>query len=99
MKDMMSMVKQAQQMKSKMEEMQAQLATIEMEGSAGGDMVKAIVNGENRVLRVQIDPSATADVETLEDLITVAVNDALTKVKLYVSGEMKKISGGMDLPF
>lgn len=99
MKDMMSMVKQAQQMKEKMEEMQAQLATIEMEGSAGGDMVKVKVDGKNKILRVQIDPSATTDVETLEDLVTVATNDALTKVQSYVSGEMKKISGGMDLPF
>lgn len=99
MKNMMDMMKQAQQMKKKMEAMQASLKTLEIEGQAGGDMVKALVNGENEVLRISIAPAAAEDLETLEDLVTVAVNDALNKVKTHVSAEMKKVTGGMNLPF
>lgn len=99
MKNMMNMMKQAQQMKKQMDAMQAQLKTMEVEGTAGGDMVKVLVNGENEVLRVNIAPTATDDVETLEDLVTVAVNDALNKVKAHVSAEMAKVTGGMNLPF
>lgn len=99
MKNMMNMMKQAQQMKKRMDAMQAELKTMEMEGSAGGDMVTVRVNGENEILRVNIDPKAAEDIETLEDLVTVAANDALTKIKNHVSEEMKKVTGGMNLPF
>ena len=99
MKNMMNMMKQAQQMKQRMDAMQAELKTTEMEGSAGGDMVTVRVNGENEILRVSISPKAAEDIETLEDLVTVATNDALGKIKAHVSEEMKKVTGGMNLPF
>lgn len=99
MKNMMNMMKQAQQMKKQMEMMQASLKTIEMEGTAGGGMVSVKLNGENEILRVAISPDIMDDRETLEDLITVAVNDGLNKVKDHVSMEMKKVTGGMNLPF
>jgi len=99
MKNMMNMMKQAQQMKKQMDAMQASLKTLQIEGSAGGDMVKVLVNGENDVLRITIAPAAAEDLETLEDLVTVAVNDALSKVKTHVSAEMAKVTGGMNLPF
>ena len=99
MKNMMNMVKQAQQMKKKMAEMQAQLAEMEVEGEAGNGAVKVTVTGENKIRGVKIDPAATDDVETLEDLITVAANNALEQVQAHVSGEMKKLTGGADLPF
>ena len=99
MKNMMNMMKQAQQMKQRMDAMQAELKTTEMEGSAGGDMVTVRVNGENEILRVSISPKAAEDIETLEDLVTVATNDALGKIKDHVAAEMKKVTGGMNLPF
>lgn len=99
MKNMMNMMKQAQQMKKRMDAMQSELKTMEMEGSAGGDLVKVRVNGENEILRINIDPKAAEDIETLEDLVTVATNDALNKIKSHVSEEMKKVTGGMNLPF
>ena len=99
MKNMMNMVKQAQQMKKKMAEMQAEIAQMEVEGEAGNGAVKVTVSGENKIRGVKIDPSATDDVETLEDLITVAANNALEQVQAHVSGEMKKLTGGADLPF
>ena len=96
---MMNMMKQAQQMKKQMDAMQAQLKTTEMEGEAANGLVSVKVNGENEILRVKIDPSLTDDVETLEDLVTVATNDALNKIKAHVSAEMAKVTGGMNLPF
>ncbi|MBA44656.1 MAG: YbaB/EbfC family nucleoid-associated protein [Magnetococcales bacterium] len=99
MKNMMNMMKRAQQMKKRMDAMQAELKTMEMDGTAGGDLVTVRVNGENEVLRVSIDPKAADDIETLEDLVTVATNDALSKIKNHVSEEMKKVTGGMNLPF
>ena len=95
----MNMMKQAQQMKKQMDAMQAQLKTTEMEGEAANGLVSVKVNGENEILRVKIDPSLTDDVETLEDLVTVATNDALNKIKAHVSAEMAKVTGGMNLPF
>ena len=95
----MNMVKQAQQMKKRMAEMQAEIAKLEMEGEAGGGLVKVRVTGENKLTGVQLDPKAAEDLETLEDLILVAANNALEKVQTHVSGEMKKLTGGMNLPF
>ena len=101
MKNMMGLMKQAQQMKKDMEAMQAKLAEVEMEGAAGGGLVKVLVTGNNQVRRVHIDPSAAEDIETLEDLVAAATNDALTRVQAHVSSEMQKITGGMGggLPF
>lgn len=99
MKDMMNMVKQAKEMKKKMADMQAELAEMEVTGEAGNGAVKVTVTGDNKISRVNIDPDATEDSETLEDMITVAANNALEQVQTHVSGEMKKLTGGVDLPF
>lgn len=95
----MNMVKQAQQMKKRMAEMQAEIAKLEMEGEAGGGLVKVRVTGENKLTGVVLDPKALEDQETLEDMILVAANNALEKVQTHVSGEMQKLTGGMNLPF
>ena len=99
MKNMMNMAKQAQEMKKRMADIQAQLAQMEVEGQAGGGSVKVTVTGENKIARVHIDEGAADDLETLEDLITVAANNALSDVQAYVSKEMKKVTGVMELPF
>jgi len=94
------MMKQAQEMQSKMAEMQAELETIEISGAAGAGMVAATFTGKGKLRRLKIDPSLVDpdDVEVLEDLIIAAVNDAKAKVEAHVAGEMKKLTGGLQLP-
>ena len=94
------LMKQAQEMQAKMAEMQTKLADIEISGSAGGGLVTATLNGKGELRRLKIDPSLAepAEVEVLEDLVVAAVNDAKAKVEVHVAEEMRKITGGLDLP-
>lgn len=80
------------------ERFQAKLGDIQAEGSAGGDMVTAKVNGRMEVLKVVISESAMQDREMLEDLICAAVNQALTKVREQVNNEMQTMAQGLGLP-
>jgi DNA-binding YbaB/EbfC family protein len=100
MKNLGKLMKQAQEMQTKMQEMQEQLASAEIEGSAGGGMVKVTLNGKNEVRAVKIDPSLLdpSDAEVVEDLIAAAFNDAKVKVEAHTQEEMQKITGGLDLP-
>ncbi len=100
MKNLGQLMKQAQQMQSKMEELQETLAATEITGSAGGGMVSVTMNGKNEVKSVKIDPSmAGADeVEILEDLLVAAFNDAKAKAEARMQEEMQKITGGLNLP-
>lgn len=95
MKNMMQMMKQAQQMKKNMEQMQAELDKVEIEGSAGAGLVKALMNGKSELRRISINPKAAEDLETLEDLIVAAVNDAHSKIQAHVNERVSKITGGM----
>ena len=94
------MMKQAQEMQSRMAEMQAELETIEIDGAAGGGMVAATLTGKGELRRLKIDPALLDpdDVEVLEDLVIAAVNDAKAKVEARVAEEMKKLTGGLQLP-
>ena len=76
------LMKQAQEMQSKMAEMQAKLEAVEISGAAGGGMVTATLNGKGDLRGIKIDPAliVPADIEVLEDLIVAAVNDAKTRV-------------------
>ena len=100
MKNLGQLMKQAQQVQQKMQDMQNQLADFAIEGAAGGGMVKVTLNGKSEVKRVKIEPSMMnpSDVEIVEDLIVAAFNDAKGKVEAYVQEEMKKITGGLQLP-
>ncbi len=100
MKNMNSMMKQAQKLQKKMMQTQAELATKTIEASAGGGMVKVIANGAQKIESITlekeiIDPE---DVEMLQDLILAAVNDALNKSQEMVSSEMSKLTGGLNIP-
>ncbi|MBI1363250.1 MAG: YbaB/EbfC family nucleoid-associated protein [Proteobacteria bacterium] len=97
MKDMASMMRQAQQMKKDMATMQAKLDELTMDGTAAGGKVTVTMSGKMLVRGVKIDTALVDadDVETLEDLIAAATNDALTKVQDYVNGEVQKITGGL----
>jgi DNA-binding YbaB/EbfC family protein len=101
MADIFKILQQAQQMQSKMQEMQEELAQRTVTGSAGGGMVTVEADGKGAVRKVKIDPAAVnpADVEMLEDLIVVAVADAQKKAGELAQAEMGKLAGGLNLPF
>lgn len=98
--DMQSLLKQAQDMQRRMQETQRALAERVLEGTAGGGVVTARVNGNQELQSIQIDKAAVDpdDVATLEDLITVAVRQALALAKQLREEETAKITGGMNLP-
>ncbi|MBU8920377.1 MAG: YbaB/EbfC family nucleoid-associated protein [Bacteroidales bacterium] len=100
MKDIGKLLKQAQQMQTKMAEMQAKLAERTVESSSGGGMVKIVMNGQHEIISVNIDPEVVdpADVEMLEELVAAAVNEARSKVDEMVKGEMSSLTGGLPIP-
>ncbi len=100
MKNLGQMMKQAQEMQSKMESMQAELAEAELHGQSGGGMVNVTMNGKGVLKQVKIDPKLVdpADVEMLEDLILAAANDAKAKVEAYAAEKMREVTGGLQLP-
>jgi DNA-binding YbaB/EbfC family protein len=100
MKNLSSMLKQAQQMQSRMQEMQAKLDSMTMDGAAGGGMVKVTLSGKGDLKRLQIDPSLMAadEREVLEDLIVAAHADAKVKVEAMMAEEMQKATAGMNIP-
>lgn len=100
MKNLGNMLKQAQQMQTRMAEMQAKLESTEVEGQAGAGMVKVKLTGKGELRRIQIDPSlmTAEDREVLEDLIVAAHGDAKQKVEAMMAEEMQKATAGMSLP-
>jgi hypothetical protein len=97
---MNQLFKQAQQMQKKMQEMQEKSESLTQEGTAGGGMVTATVNGKGQLQSVKIDPSIVNkdDVEMLEDLVIAAFNDAKNKIDERISKEMSGITGGLNIP-
>lgn len=95
-----NMMKQAQLMQKKMEKVQEELATKEVEASAGGGMVTAKVTGKQQLVSLSIEPSAVdpEDVEMLQDLVVAAVNEAIKKSQDMANEEMAKITGGLNIP-
>ena len=91
------LMKQAQQMQ---DQMQQRLATIKVEGSAGGGMVKAEMSGGKELLSITIDKEAVDpnDVEMLQDLVVAAVNEASRKVDEEMQSSMSAMTGGMKIP-
>lgn len=100
MKNLGNMLKQAQAMQTKMAEMNDLLATMEVEGAAGGGLVKVVLTAKGDMRRVVIDPKAvdSSDVAMLEDLVLVAYKDAKSKADALAAAEMQKITGGLSLP-
>ncbi len=100
MKGLGKMMKQAQQLQSKMLKLQEELAEKTVETSSGGGMVKVVASGKQQLVSIQIEQEVVDpdDVEMLQDLILAAVNDALTKAQEMVSGEMNKLTGGLNMP-
>ncbi len=93
------LMKQAQQMQQNMQKAQAELATVEVEGQAGSGLVKAVVTCGHEVRRVTLDDSLLADdKEMLEDLIVLALNDAMKKAEEITQQRMGAFTSGMGLP-
>jgi DNA-binding YbaB/EbfC family protein len=99
MKDISQIMRQAQQMQAKINEAQKKLEALEVEGSAGGGMVKLKITGKNALVSISIDPSLMVadEREILEDLIKAAHDDARRKLEDKQNEEMKGLSGGMGL--
>ena len=95
-----NMMKQMQQMQEKMAELQAELEQMEVEGSAGGGMVKVVVNGKHVVQSVTLDPEVVDkdDIDMLQDLIVAAINQAQEKVAEKQSEQMSQLTGGLNIP-
>ncbi len=100
MKDMQGILRQAQQMQERLARLQEELAGKTVEASAGGGMVTVVVNGRQEVVSVRIEKEVVSpeDVELLQDLVTGAVNEAISRSRKMMADEMAKITGGMNLP-
>jgi nucleoid-associated protein EbfC len=100
MKNLGGLMKQAAQMQTRMQEMQAKLETMELDGEAGAGLVRVTLNGKGDLRKIHIDPKLLdpADTELLEDLMIAAHRDAKTKIEAATASEMQKITGGLQLP-
>ena len=100
MKDLMGMMKQAQQLQARMQQMQDELSAAEVEGRSGGGLVTLTLDGKGQIKRVKIDPSLMRPDETeiLEDLILAAGQDAKNKVETLMADKMKEATGGIAQP-
>ncbi len=100
MADFLGLMKQATELKSKMEAMQAELDRIEVEGTAGGGMVTVTMTAQGEVKSVNLDPSLMKpdDKEIIEDLIVAAHADARRKAEALRQEKMKNLTGGLPLP-
>ncbi|KAJ50806.1 hypothetical protein BD780_003881 [Clostridium tetanomorphum] len=95
-----NLMKQAQKFQKQMEEMQAQLQDKKFEVSVGGGAVVAIANGRKEIVDINIRPEVVDpdDVEMLQDLILTACNEALKKAEEETANEMRKLTGGLNIP-
>ena len=99
-KNMSNVIKQAQKMQEEMEKIQAEIEEKTVEATSGGGMVKAVVSGKKEIVSLSINPEAVdpEDVETLEDLVIAAVNDALKQADDMMAEGMSSITGGLNIP-
>ena len=100
MKDLMGMMKQVGQMQARVQQMQEELAGIEIDGQSGGGLVKVTLSGKGDVKKVSIDPSLIKadEAEILEDLIVAAAGDAKGKLDATLQAKMQEMAGGLPLP-
>ncbi len=98
--DMGGLVRQAQEMQGRMRDVQDRLATLRIEGTAGGGMVTVTVSGQQTVIACRIEPALfdSNDAEVVQDLVVAATNQALDKAREAAQDELARISEGMNLP-
>jgi DNA-binding YbaB/EbfC family protein len=92
------LMKQAQQMQENMKKAQEQLATLEVQGQAGGGMVKVTMTCGHQVRRIELGEGALEDREMLEDLLVAALNDATRQVESTTQQKMSGFTSGLNLP-
>jgi nucleoid-associated protein EbfC len=97
---MANLQRMAQQMQQEMLRVQTELEAVQVDGSAGGGVVKAVVTGKQELVSITIDPDAVdpSDVEMLQDLIVAAVNDALRASRELAEEKMAAVTGGLRIP-
>ncbi len=97
---MQQLMRQANQMQSKMKKVQDEMKTREFTGTAGGGAVSVTVNGENAVLSVKIQPDvmSSGDHEILQDMVLAATNEAIKTARETSQKEMEKVTGGLSMP-
>ena len=100
MADFLGLMKQASELKSKMEAMQAELGGIEVEGLSGGGLIKVSLSGKGEIKGIKIDESLInpSEKEILEDLIVAAHSDGRRKLEALLQEKMKAVTGGLPLP-
>ena len=100
MKDLMGMMKKAQEMQAKMGEMQSELENTEVEGNAGAGMVTVTLSGKGDMKGIKIDPSLLKEeeAEILEDLLIAAHADARTKAEALSQEKMQEMTAGLPIP-
>lgn len=93
-------MKQAQKVQQKMEEIQENLANENIQASSGGGMVTVVVNGKQEILSINIEKDVVnaEDIGMLQDLVVAAVNEGLKKSQDLVKERMKDVTGGMNIP-
>ncbi len=99
-KNMNSVIKQAQKMQEEMERVQGELEQQTVKGVASSGLVEVEANGKKEILSVKINPEVVdpEDVETLEDLVMLAVNDAVSKADEMMADGMSEVTGGLNIP-
>jgi len=98
MQNPMKMMQQVQKMQARMAKVQSELEAETVEAAAGGGAVKAVVNGQQKVLSIEVDPDVAEDVEMLQDLVVAAVNEALERSREVASRRMQEVTAGLGLP-
>jgi DNA-binding YbaB/EbfC family protein len=101
MSDFMKIMQQAQEMQSRLQQIQDELENKTVNATSGGGMVTATADGKGQLRALKIDPSVVdpADVEMLEDLVLAAISEAQKKASSMAQQEMQKLTGGVSLPF
>ena len=95
-----NLMKQAQMMQANLQKAQAELASIDVQGSASNGLVKIVMSCKHEVKKINIDPSILEDKEMLEDMLVVALKDTLQKIEATTSSKMGGlVPPGMNLPF
>jgi hypothetical protein len=97
--DLGNIMKQAQQLQERLSQVQDTVARRTVEASAGGGMVKVVVNGKHELLSLTLDPAVLReDVELVQDLVIAAVNEGIRNAQKMVAEEMTKATGGLKIP-
>ena len=100
MKDLLGVMKQAKELQERMQRLQDEVAALLIEGTAGGGLVRATLNGKSEMKSIKIDPSLLKpeEAEILEDLIVAAINEARAKAETRLAEKMREVTGGLALP-